>query len=178
MNSNRQFASNQYMNLRQSGAALLTTMVFLVVLTAIGVSTMQNNRQEQKVSTNIQELNHSFNYAESGIVAGLQSLKSLQSDNLYTNVSSSVDYSAPDIWLCADPDDPSIRQDCEVGSNTGNAAVITRYRGRANIPPANYSLSSGFTTHFFSVSSRGTSQQAVSTHHVGTSIVGPSGPGD
>ena len=157
----------------QHGAALLATMFFLVVLTVIGISGMQNNRQEQRISTNIQELNHSFNFAESGLVPGLQS------PDLYdTNFLSSVDYSNPEIWLCADPGDESIAVECDEGSNSGNAAVITSYRGKGTLPPVNFSVSNTFATHFFYVSSRGTSNRAVSTHDVGTAVVGPSGVED
>ena len=170
---------------REKGAALLTTMVFLVVLTIIGVSSMQNNRQEQKISTNIQELNHSFQYAESGLVPGLKS-----TDLYNTNFTVSVDYLTPDIWLCPDAGDATLPADCGVGANQGNAAVITNYRGKGKLPPVNYSLGNGFATHFFYVSSRGyvtgksdadddgANAIASATHEVGISLVGPSGVDD
>jgi len=167
MNNN---SSNMRMDPRQRGAALATTMVFLVVLTVIGVSSMQNNRQEQKMTTNIQELNHAFQYGESGLVPGLRS-----PDLLLTTepIVSYDNYMAPDIWLCPDSTDASLPGNCSTGSNHGNAAVFTRYRGKGTLPPVNFSLDSGFVTHFFYVSSRGRSRDTQSTHDVGVALIGP-----
>ena len=170
---------------KQHGAALLTTMVFLIVLTVVGVSSMQNNRQEQKISTNIQELNHSFQYAESGLVPGLKS-----TDLYNTSFVATISYLSPDIWLCADSGDETLPADCGDGANKGNAAIITNYRGKGKLPPVNYSLDNGFATHFFYVSSKGyvtskadtnknsASAIAEATHEVGVSLVGPSGVDD
>ncbi len=166
----------------QSGAALATTMVFLVILTVIGVSTMQNNRLEQKMTTNLQELNHSFQYAESGLVRGLKAPTLLSTSNT-GEIDPLLDYGDPDlpnavatkpnIWLCNESGVPTTPEDCGASSNNGNAAVNTRYRGKGNLPPPNYSLESGFATHFFVVGSKGTSNLSASTHNVGLSVVGP-----
>ncbi|MGI9317714.1 MAG: pilus assembly PilX family protein [bacterium] len=155
---------------RQSGAALLTTMVFLVVLTIIGVSTMQNNRIEQKMTTNQQEINHSFQYAETGLVPGIKSAELLNTADI-----GAPDYDTPDMYLCHASGDVTSEEDCVDGSNIGNAAVVTKYRGVGKKPPPNYSLESGFASHFFYVSSRGRSNKSESTHDLGVSLVGPSG---
>ncbi len=125
------------------------------------------------MTTNLQQLNHSFQYAESGLVRGLKA-----PDRLDTGDTGDIypgDYDAPDMWMCYDSDDPAIAADCIDSSSNGNAAVITRYRGRGNLPPQNYSLESGFATHYFFVGSEGTANQSISTHNVGISLVGPSG---
>lgn len=155
---------------KQSGAALLTTLVFLVVLTVIGVSSMQNNRMEQRMTTNLQEINHSFQYAETGLVPGVKSAELLNTADTGT-----PDYDNPDLYLCHAGGDVTDPEYCDDGSNTGNAAVITKYRGTGSLPPPNYSLESGFATHFFYVTSRGTSNNSESTHDIGVSLVGPSG---
>ncbi len=155
---------------RQSGAALLTTMVFLVVLTIIGVSSMQNNRMEQKMTTNLQEINHSFQYAETGLVPGIKSAELLNTADVGT-----PDYDSPDMYLCHATGDVTTAVNCDEGSNIGNAAVVTKYRGVGKKPPPNYSLESGFASHFFFVSSRGRSNNSESTHDLGVSLVGPSG---
>ncbi|MEJ2177769.1 MAG: pilus assembly PilX N-terminal domain-containing protein, partial [Gammaproteobacteria bacterium] len=80
---------------KQSGAALLTAMVFIVVLTIIGVSSMQNNRMEQKMTTNQQEINHSFQYAETGLVPGIKSAELLNTADI-----GAPDYDTPDMYLC------------------------------------------------------------------------------
>ena len=178
------------MNIRQSeasqtpvsqhGAALVTTLVFLIILTIVGVSAMQNNRLEQKMSTNLQEIVHAFQYAESGLPRGLRSAELLD-----TGDTGAVNHLTPDIWLCADGGDPTTPDNCTASSNTGNASIETKYRGRGSLPPANYSLESGFSNHFFFVQSQGyvsdkdvtdnSSIRSRSTHEYGMSLVGPSG---
>jgi Tfp pilus assembly protein PilX len=168
---------------RQQGAALLTTLVFLIVLTIVGVSSMQNNRLEQKMSTNIQEINHAFQYAESGLPRGLRSGELFDTGD--TGEIEPDDHLTPDMWLCADGSDPSLPHNCGTSSNPGNASILTRYRGRGSLPPANYSLEAGFATHFFQVQSQGyvsnkgvtdnSSIRSRSRHEYGLSLVGPSG---
>ncbi len=171
------------MNMKQQGAALVTTMVFLIVLTVVGVSAMQNNRLEQKMSTNIQEINHAFQYAESGLPRGLKSPELLSTAQ--TVDSFPIDHSGPDIWLCPDGSDPDAADNCSTASHSGNASIETRYRGKGSLPPVNYSLESGFASHFFFVESRGyVTEKGISDdgqirsrsrHEYGVSLVGPSG---
>lgn len=169
--------SHKTMCHKQQGAALATTMIFLLVLTIIGISTMQNNRQDQRMATNIQELNHAFQYGESGLVTGL--VKGLKESNeLLSTTAVSIDYDSPDFWLCSQSDDPSTAEDCDTSSNHGNAAVITAYRGKGKLPPVNYSLESGFVSHYFFVTSRGKSRVVQSTHEVGVAQVGPNDLGN
>ena len=167
--NNRMNANYNY-PAKQSGAALLTTLVFLVVLTIIGVSTMQNNRLEQKMTTNLQEINHSFQYAETGLVPGIKSAELLNTADV-----GAPDYDSPDMYLCHASGDVTSPVNCDDGSNIGNAAVVTKYRGVGKKPPPNYSLESGFSSHFFYVSSRGRSNKSEATHDLGVSLVGPSG---
>ena len=165
---------------RQHGAALVTTMVFLVVLTIAGVSAMQNNRLEQKMSTNLQEITHAFQYAESGLPRGLRSAELLD-----TGDTGAVDHQSPDLWICPDSGYDTAPDNCTASSNSGNASIETKYRGKGSLPPANYSLESGFANHFFFVQSQGyvsdngvtdnSSIRSRSTHEHGMSLVGPSG---
>lgn len=55
----------------QTGLALVTAMVFLVILSIIGISSMRNSTLEQSMSGNIQDQNHAFQLAESGIARTL-----------------------------------------------------------------------------------------------------------
>lgn len=171
------------MKTKQQGAALVTTMVFLIVLTVVGISAMQNNRLEQKMSTNIQEINHAFQYAESGLPRGLKSAELF--NTLETVQTNDLDHTDPDMWLCPDASDPDDPDNCVTASHGGNASIETRYRGKGSLPPANYSLESGFATHFFFVQSQGyVTEKNVSDasrirsrarHEHGVSLVGPSG---
>ena len=88
---------------------------------------------------------------------------------------SNPDWSSPQQWLCADSGDSSIAKDCTDGSSAGNAAIFNHYRGAGKLPPKNYSIDSGVTSHYFYVLSRGNSQKSRSIHDMGVSVVGPSG---
>ena len=52
---------------RQAGSALIVAMVFLIILTILGVSSMNTARLEVKVANNIQFSDLAFQAAESGI---------------------------------------------------------------------------------------------------------------
>jgi type IV pilus assembly protein PilX len=52
---------------RQRGAALITALVLLVILTMLGLSSMTTNTMEERMSSNAQEKNRAFQAAEAGI---------------------------------------------------------------------------------------------------------------
>ncbi len=56
---------------RQSGAVLLVSLIILVVLTMLGVSTMNSTQLEEKMAANSQEANRAFQAAESGLSSAL-----------------------------------------------------------------------------------------------------------
>ncbi len=56
---------------RQGGVALIITLVFLVMLTALGVTMLSSTRMGQDMAANFQETSRAFQTAETGIVANL-----------------------------------------------------------------------------------------------------------
>jgi Tfp pilus assembly protein PilX len=52
---------------RQRGAALITSLVILLVLTAIGITALSTTSLEQKMATNTQDFNRAFQAAETGL---------------------------------------------------------------------------------------------------------------
>lgn len=56
---------------RQTGSALIVAMIFLVILTILGISTMSTSRLELKMANNNQIAATAFQMAESGIEATL-----------------------------------------------------------------------------------------------------------
>ena len=52
---------------RQSGAVLLVSLVILVVLTLLGVSTMNTTQLGEKMAANNQQMNHAFQAAETAL---------------------------------------------------------------------------------------------------------------
>ena len=51
----------------QSGTALVMALVILMILTILGISSMNTSIMEEKMSGNIQDLNRAFEAAESGL---------------------------------------------------------------------------------------------------------------
>ena len=147
--------------IRQSGFALITSMVFLVVISIIGISSMQGTRLEQAMNNKMHELNQAFQYTESGIAHGLKDPGLLNPNTTTTN------------YLCSSGD--SIPVDCGTGSYPGNATVTSKFIGTSKTAPVNFSLESGFASHNFQVESTGTAKNSISTHYQGVYVIGPSG---
>lgn len=55
----------------QSGMALATSLIFLLVLTIIGVTALQTSSLEEGMARNLQELVRSFGNAETGVTRAL-----------------------------------------------------------------------------------------------------------
>ncbi len=53
---------------KQSGVALVTALMFLVILTMLALSSMTNTTLEEKMAANSVEINRIFQAAESGVV--------------------------------------------------------------------------------------------------------------
>jgi hypothetical protein len=52
---------------RQNGAALITALVVLIILTLLAISTLSTSTMEERMAFNSQEINRSFQTADSGI---------------------------------------------------------------------------------------------------------------
>ena len=52
---------------RQSGAVLIVAMILLVVLTLLGVTTMNTSSMQERIASNTQEQVHAFQAAETGL---------------------------------------------------------------------------------------------------------------
>ncbi len=61
---------NKSVSNAQRGAALIMTLLFLMVLTVLAVSGAKNTTIQEKMSGSVRDLNVAFNAAESGLIAG------------------------------------------------------------------------------------------------------------
>lgn len=59
---------------RQGGAALIVSLIMLLVLTLLGVSAMRTATLEEKMAGNARDLNLAFNAAEAGLRGGESTL--------------------------------------------------------------------------------------------------------
>ncbi len=69
----------------QSGAALVMSLVILLVLTIIGVAAMRTSALEERMAGNIQEATHAFQAAESGLNRSLNTGGALSLSGKTTN---------------------------------------------------------------------------------------------
>jgi Tfp pilus assembly protein PilV len=67
---------------RQSGAVLIVAMIILVILTLLGVNSMNTTSLQERIASNTQEQVHAFQAAETG-------LNQAFADNLAYDISSS-----------------------------------------------------------------------------------------
>jgi len=58
---------------RQQGMVLVTALVFLVILTLLGISSMGTNTLEERMAGGYQDVNRSFQAAESGLNSAFRS---------------------------------------------------------------------------------------------------------
>lgn len=67
----------------QSGLALVISLIFLVVLTMLGLTSMQGTMTEIAMSGNLRESNLSFQTAEMGLISGEEYVETSASKTVY-----------------------------------------------------------------------------------------------
>ena len=138
---------------RQRGAALLVGLIFLLVLTLMGVSSMSTARLEQKMVANTQFSDWAFQAAESGIQATL---------------------TEDDIFVTETPDSNSDGIPDGISHSYGSTSTNTRYVGSGMVPIGGFSLDAGMAAHHYQlVSSAQAASGAESVHRQGFFKVGP-----
>lgn len=92
---------------RQRGMALIVALIFLLLLTLIGLNSMQNSTLQEKMSSSVQFRNQSFQLAESALRLG-ETAVSKASYNLAVCGSAAA---------CAPPSDAGSRDTAGQGTN-------------------------------------------------------------
>ena len=140
---------------RQKGSALIVAMVFLIILTLLGMSTMTTSRTELRMANNTQIANLAFQAAESGIELMLDttSLKS----QLTTDTNQSYDQ--------------SYELDAQGVANSLTATTSTVFKAEGIA--AGYSV--GTPALHFQITSTGTSGGGGEAQHIqGFFVIGAS----
>lgn len=70
---------------QHQGAALITALVFLVILTMLGLSSMRTNVLEERMAANSQEITRAFQAAESGVELAFDNADSFNINNTSDN---------------------------------------------------------------------------------------------
>jgi len=142
---------------KQTGAVLLISMLMLLVMTLIGISTMNTARFEEKMSANSMNMNKALQASESAVDAALSDIANLVTAlNTGTTVTISV--------------------------NLGDAAVTSSadvtYMGATNAPGFSLGNNQGsFSTYQFEALGTGSVPAANATAVTGQGVfrVGPGG---
>jgi Tfp pilus assembly protein PilX len=79
---------SQTLTFQQEGAALIVSLMLLVILTMLGISAMESTKLETKMATNVAEMNRALQMAEFGASRIHNELSKRVTDQLETNVSS------------------------------------------------------------------------------------------
>jgi type IV pilus assembly protein PilX len=143
---------------RERGAALLTALVFLVLLTMLVLSSMNANIMEERMAANSQEVNRVFQAAETGIETAMNDSDAFQTTNL-----EDLDGTASDTYA-----KPALA----VGGYNANVTYNSIFRQMTN-PPRGSGWDSTMAYYHFDLSSVATTGSGARTSvHAGAYQVG------
>jgi len=125
---------------RQSGAVLIVAMIILVVLTLLGVTTMNTSSLQEKIASNTQEQVHAFQAAETG-------LNQAFADNLSYDISSTYSGGATPTVFAGSAD---------------SASYLPTFLGFSPPPPGSLYSATSFQAAHFNFRATGTSATNLS----------------
>lgn len=130
---------------QQRGIVLVTALVFLVILTLLGITSMSTNTLEERMAANAQDVNRAFQTAETGIAIAFSDSGTFSgtTDN-FSNSGS----------------------DTDIGAYSGNANYSSSYRGNEPIQfqdISNAASAGTFKYHYFDLQSTGSTQSGATT---------------
>ncbi len=143
---------------KQSGAALITALMFLVILTMLALSSMTSTTLEERMAANSAESNRVFQVAETGLSVAFADPRSYSMRNTETN--------------------PYTRESSAIGINTGAATFEYQSVFRQQTePPRQTGYEAGKAAAFhFNLRSEATSAAGTtSTLNQGAFQIGPKG---
>jgi len=155
---------------RQSGAALIVSLILLLVMTLLGVSAMQTNVLEEKMAGNHWRTQLAFQAAERGLREAEQAVLDQATDG------TALDFSLEDgFYLESDAIDPAVRDWSSLNyeSPGGDRFYVVEYLGCRDLPGNSVKLGptkcqSGTSQYLFRIWSRGsegTSVRILQTHY-------------
>lgn len=149
---------SKFMNRQQqSGAVLLVSLLMLLVMTIIGITTMNTARLEEKMAANSMNMNKSLQASESAVDAALNDV-----NNLVTVLNTGA----------------SLTVNVNLGDPFVSASAIITYKGATNAPGFSLGNNQGsFSTYQFETIGTGSVPSANATTVTGQGVyrVGPGG---
>jgi hypothetical protein len=151
------------MNHGQRGAALVTSLVLLTIVTLLAITSMSTNTLEEKMAANSQEMNRAFQTAEAGIA------KLLGDDAAFNTTNSVDDNGTP--FNPADDIYDFITEDYVIGTQ-GTIDYSAEYRQKT-VPKRGTGWDTTMAFYHFDLSSNAITTSGVSArHHAGAYQVG------
>lgn len=147
----------------ERGAALITALVFLVILTMLGLSSIGTTTMEERMAANAQEVNRAFQAASTGLEMAYN-----DGDAFDTSLTEANDGSGSDKY---DKSDASIGGS-GTHAYTANATYNSVYK-QSTTPSRGSGWDSSYAYYHFKLSSTGTTDSgATSTVNSGAYQVG------
>ncbi len=159
----------------QTGVVLVVSLMILVVLTILGVTSMQNTRTEIAMAGNLRETNLTFEAAETGLRAAEAYVEATTSKTDYNDPSTGLypepandpDYNLSATWTASQTASTSLPYVFEqprfiinfLGDRSQNEVAAVNIGGYGSAQP-------GITVSNFRITSRGTGQTGNSQRFV------------
>jgi type II secretory pathway pseudopilin PulG len=149
---------------RERGAALVTALVLLTIMTLLAITSMGTNTLEEKMAANTQEVNRAFQTAETG-------LRTIMGDDNAFNTGNSVN----DNGTPFDPTDDIYvytASDIDVGTYSADTVYTAVFR-QTTIPKRGSGWDTSMAFYHFDLGASGATVTGVSTIlHAGAYQVG------
>ena len=131
---------------KQNGLALFTVMIFLLILTIIGISSMETSSLQQMMAGNMQWNNIAFQAAETGLNTTAenndwseQAASGNVSDASYDGDSRNIDYASKSYFITLGPLGRMNGYEAESVKNMQRANFVIRAEGYAKVETNNNS---------------------------------------
>lgn len=147
----------------QQGFILIVAMLFLIVLTSLGISALNTSHLGERMAGNMQHDNVSFQGAETGLAFGLSGAANATTDDTEEN-SAETTYIVNGVISETESTDKA----------TITVTTTTAYKVEGNNPPKGFSLDGPFATHYFALTSDARYGKTRSQLGKGFYRVGPS----
>lgn len=152
------FSRNKIKVREQSGAVLMTALVLLVIMTMLGLSSMSTSTLEERMAANSQDINRSFQTAETGLELVFNDEEAFNTSN-----TSDSDGTANDLYTPT-----AVTVGSYNASVTYNAVLLQAAR-----PPRNSGWDSSYAFYHFDLDATSTTPAgATTTVHGGAYQIG------
>lgn len=155
---------------REEGFALVVSVIFLGILTALGINAMRTSALEEKMAANTEQQSFAFQSAETGLTIGFSTAPSATTSQTLDNAKKQYQIVNGAVTELGD--------NCNrnpAGAKTVNLCMSVGYKIEGKVPPAGHSLDGPFATHHFSMMSEARYGTTRTELHQGFRRLGPSG---